>query len=95
MENFNKNWLAILLIAFVFCAIGFMFGWICNSCQSGRSHMFQKEIMIGSPEDGYMKNTTNCCPGGMGNVKCKKITCGGEGDSLKVIDVQVQVGDQE
>lgn len=28
MENFNKNWLAILLIVIVFTAIGFILGWI-------------------------------------------------------------------
>lgn len=31
MENFNKNWLIILLTAVVFGSIGFLFGKVCGN----------------------------------------------------------------
>ncbi|MFH2141220.1 MAG: hypothetical protein ABIJ97_02265 [Bacteroidota bacterium] len=93
MENFNKNWLAILLIVFVFFALGFLFGWTCSSCH-GKHEMFKKEMMMGNPHNGCMQNMTNCCTD-MGNARFEKHICRGKSDSLKIIDVQVQVEDED
>ena len=55
MESFNKNWLAIILIAIVFAALGFIFGWMMkpdSSCGNNQKPMLEMMKMhgCGSPE---------------------------------------------
>lgn len=53
MENFNKNWLAILLIAVVFGALGFLFGRITGHPPRPERMMFlnKNHGMNPSPDD--------------------------------------------
>jgi len=56
MKSFNKNWLAIVLIAIVFAALGFIFGWIMkpsgygSNRQGGPMMEMMKMHSCGEPE---------------------------------------------
>jgi len=56
MENFNKNWLLILLTAFIFGALGFLLGRTTGS--GGHYNMMKmhdgemKELQISVDDDG-------------------------------------------
>jgi len=58
MENFNKNWLAILLIAVVFGALGFLFGRITSHPPRPERMMFfnKNHGMNSSPNDSWTFN---------------------------------------
>ena len=43
MENFNKNWLAILLVAVVFATLGFLVGKTTGSDKAHRMMRFQSD----------------------------------------------------
>ncbi|HBS87040.1 MAG: hypothetical protein A2W91_02370 [Bacteroidetes bacterium GWF2_38_335] len=95
MENFNKNWLAIMLISFVFLVLGFLLGWVLKPCHGDKfQKMMHKEMMMNPHSGGgCMGGMESCCPGG-GQGMFDMSMCGGDMDSLKNIDVKVTVDDE-
>ncbi len=61
METFNKNWLAISLIAIVFFLLGFLIAKTCQSCSKkcnskANSCRIDKERSCGSHKAYYKKH---------------------------------------
>jgi len=80
MENFNKNWLAIILIVLVFTSIGFLLGRVTGH-HPKPFHGMHDNMMYFNPNGG-----PGCC-------EEFEMPCGGEMDSLKNVDVKVIVND--
>lgn len=93
MESFNKNWLAILLIVFVFFGMGFIFGWILKPNCSKHNKMMMKKHMMMNQHGNCYHHMNSCCGGGMMDhdvMMFKDDGC----DSIENIDVQVWVDDE-
>jgi hypothetical protein len=79
MENFNKNWLAILLIVIVFWTLGFLMGWTLKP-------VHHSGIGMG------MKMMNKCCDDPeMFDIPL----CGKGIDSLEEVDVKVIVDGED
>lgn len=95
MESFNKNWLAIILIAIVFAALGFIFGWIMKpsgmgNCRQGGPMMeMMKMHSCGSPEMFTMPLDEDAADS-LENLDVK-VTVTKDGDVLKDADKKVIV----
>lgn len=79
MENFNKNWLAIILIVIVFTAIGFLFGHLAASHHFMKSRHEMKDMMF------FRHGGGGCCD--EFNIPLDDETL----DSLENLDVKVWV----
>jgi len=94
MESFNKNWLAIILIAIVFAALGFIFGWIMkpdSSCCNNQKPMMEMMKMhgCGSPEMLTMP-IDDATADSLGNIDVD-VTVTKDGNVLKDADKKVIV----
>jgi hypothetical protein len=54
MENFNKNWLVIILIVIAFTAIGFLFGHMTATCHQNK---MKDHLMF------FRNGSQGCCSG--------------------------------
>jgi hypothetical protein len=79
MENFNKNWLAILLIAIIFLILGFLLGRVTGHHHRGEGKDMRKMIFRKGPDDSLMRFEE-----GQGDISIKIDTLVNDGKKLEV-----------
>jgi len=95
MKSFNKNWLAIVLIAVVFAALGFIFGWImkptgCGNCKQGGPMMDMMKMHSGGSPEMFTMPLDEDVADSLENIDVK-VTVTKEGDVLKNADEKIVV----
>jgi hypothetical protein len=78
VENFDKNWLAILLIAVVFFILGFLVGRV-TGFHPGREGMVRERIIKGNLGDKDLQ-----LEGDNGNITVKIDTLKNDGKQIEV-----------